>query len=150
MADLRKQINQGITTARSQAGFGTSVIPQHRHNGNDSPKIRYSDLTGVPVAKIYGGAVSDSGVALTPFPKGWSVSRSSTGLYNVTHNLNTTNYVVIANAMAVTPTNDIVFGVLQSAQILANSFQIWMVNYNSNFVGTAFDSAFNFLLFIQE
>jgi len=44
------------------------------------------------------GYVNSNGTAGTPFPSGWSVALTATGRYTVTHNLGTTNYVVLAIA----------------------------------------------------
>jgi hypothetical protein len=50
------------------------------------------------IPRIYSGQVHSGGTAGSPFPSGWSVSGSG-GSYTVTHNLGTTNYVVVANSV---------------------------------------------------
>ena len=48
-------------------------------------------------AKVYGGFVANTGTAsFTYGPSGWTVSRTSAGVTQVTHNLGTTNYAVVA------------------------------------------------------
>lgn len=37
---------------------------------------------------MYSGRVNSDGSAGTPFPPGWSITHNSTGIYQITHNLN--------------------------------------------------------------
>ena len=47
-------------------------------------------------AVIHGGQIVSGGTAGTFFPSGWTVASLGTGHYQVTHNLGTTNYAVVA------------------------------------------------------
>lgn len=79
-------------TSNSNPFTGIQSVPYHTHNGTDSPLV-----TNIPVT-TYGGFVL-SGVAGVPFPIGWTASTSGTGLYTITHNLNSALYSVTASLL---------------------------------------------------
>lgn len=69
-----------------------NVLYFHKHLGTDfSQKL-------APTASLstYGGRVSSSSSAGTPFPSGWSVTNITTGVCQITHNLGNTKYVAVA------------------------------------------------------
>lgn len=72
-------------------GIGNS--PYHIHNGNDAPLIPVNLLKN-----IYFGIVNSDGSKGPIFPTGWSIGNISGGAYNIAHNLNTTNYLVVVSA----------------------------------------------------
>lgn len=67
-------------------------------------------------SRIIGGLVISDGTKGTPFPTGWTSSRSGTGTYVITHNLNTTNYIVTANSATTTTAS------IQIVTVASNSF----------------------------
>ena len=91
----------------------------------------------------YGGKVASGGTAGTPFPSGWTVSLPGTGRYLITHNLNTTNYVVaVTNVSAFSNVGAI-------TNHGSNSFE---VTYYENTVGATWpntNTAFMFTLILQ-
>lgn len=60
--------------------------------------LRYLGVTAgstpAPSATTYAGDVT-SNAAGTIFPAGWSVGHTGTGIYTITHNLASTNYIVM-------------------------------------------------------
>lgn len=66
---------------------------------------RITDLENAVVAlqtaigKIYIGSVTTAGVADNPFPTGWSVSRTSEGVYVVTHNFGDSDGYVVSPSL---------------------------------------------------
>lgn len=55
----------------------------------------YNKATLSSQPKIFIGFVNSGGTAGTPFPSGWSSTRLDPGVYRITHNLSTINYVVL-------------------------------------------------------
>lgn len=96
MKDYSKQRTQGVMQQ-----FGVSLSANTRSTGADSPQVDYNNLLNKPTSSaspVYSGSIIDNGSTAapgTPFPTGWSVSRTSAGVIKVTHNLGTTSYVVI-------------------------------------------------------
>lgn len=86
----------------------------------------------------FGGSVQSSGTANT-LPRGWSVTKPSTGVYTVTHNLNIagTQYSVTASPVGA-PNSGYCSGMAKSN----NSFEFYMANSS----GAAVDCAFDFTL----
>lgn len=69
------------------------LVYNHKHQTYDKTKP-FNGVDGI----IYIGDVSATPAAGAIFPSGWTVgSDAGTGGFNITHNLNTTNYVVVAN-----------------------------------------------------
>ncbi len=54
------------------------------------------------IANFYCGSVDNTGAASTPFPSGWTVSKTGTGEFTIVHNLNRTDYAVVAIASSAT------------------------------------------------
>ena len=94
-----------------------------------------TDSLGIP--RIFWGYVNANGTAGIPFPKGWTSSLSLV-TYTITHNLATTNYVVIAIALLA---NTERFAEIQARNI--NNFQLKI--YSG---GTQTDTNFMFILLI--
>lgn len=58
---------------------------------------------GFPLPTVLGvGFVNAAGTAGGVFPTGWTVTNLSAGRYEITHNLNSTNYVVLLTPLAAT------------------------------------------------
>ena len=93
-------------------------------------KIRLGALN----PSTFGGNVV-SGAAGTLFPSGWTVTHTSTGVYTITHNLNTTAYAVVITL--VTP--GLIAAVTSRA---ANSFQV----STENLTPAAANGDFDFIL----
>jgi hypothetical protein len=91
------------TTLPSISDGGTTVAQFSASNGVVAPiGVRFggasSTLAAVPnTLGIYHGRVSSVGVAVE-LPSGWSSAQISTGVYEITHNLNTLEYSVIPTA----------------------------------------------------
>lgn len=108
--------------------FGVSIIPNTRSTGSDSPQVDYNNLLNKPASAavpIYSGMVVSGGTAGSFFPSGWTVTDDGTGHYTVTHNLGTTSYSVVANAVAE--------GLLTTIYShLSDSFDIVIVNLSNS------------------
>lgn len=82
--------------------YGVSTVPNTASTGADSPRVNYKDLVNKPTgtsSPLYSGYVVSGGTAGAPFPSGWTVTSLGTGAYQVTHNLGTTNYIVVATPL---------------------------------------------------
>lgn len=80
------ELTQRVATLEGRMG-------SHTHQKFDGTQP-YDTIFGI----IYVGDVSATPAAGTIFPTGWTVgSDAGTGGFNITHNLNTTSYVVVAN-----------------------------------------------------
>lgn len=76
------------------AQFQPVPTPVHFHDGMNTPKISYNNLTDLPAAvttNSYGCSINSDGTGT--LPTGWS-SALATGDYTITHNLGTTSYGV--------------------------------------------------------
>ena len=87
--------------------------------------------TAASGSKMYFGGVSSSGSAVR-LPSGWSCEQLSTGVYRVTHNLSTTNCIVI-----VTTAND----ALEYVDKFSASFTV-----QTSSGGVAVNTAFDFIM----
>lgn len=93
--------------------------------GSTTAKIKdfYLDSTGLVKANGTAGAI---------FPTGWTVATTGAGVYVITHNFGTTNYVPIVTANSGLPT---MIGVVT---IQANDFTVVTYDSTGNLVDTAF------------
>lgn len=87
--------------------------------------------------KTYGGVVTSTGTAGTPFPSGWTAGKNATGDYTVTHNLGTTNYVVVGSAISGGK-------ILLWSQSSSDGNQFNILTFNT--AGTSTDTTFSFIL----
>jgi hypothetical protein len=87
--------------------------------------------------KIYLGRVSSAG-AISNAPSGWTSSQDSTGRYTVTHNLNTTSYLILLTANMGAGITRIVYHTSEAL----NSFGI----ASDDETGAASNSSFHFAL----
>ena len=116
-------IQQAIDQNATANQFAVSDTPFHTHNGADSQRFSFKNLSDVPnsyyqkagfavtvnstetglefdkVNSGYAGYVNSDGTA-GHLPSGWSSSTTGTGQYTVTHNLGTANYSAIAMSYA--------------------------------------------------
>ncbi len=99
----------------------------HRHKGFDKSKT----LT----PKCYSGFVNADGTAGS-LPMGWSSTKTGTGAYTVTHNLNLSDYAVVMTG------GGSQIGIFATATRGANSFTC----VTDNNLVAATDCAFNFIL----
>lgn len=135
MEDLNKQIKKGISQSRSQSGFGVSLVPNHTHNGVDSP-VLYS-----PTTTYIGFVPSDGDIGGTLeviLPVGWSIEYSGTGEYIVHHNLGSGLYSCVATA---TQSTDVVVECVISP--FANEVDFFWFNGGA---ATPQDTSFSFIL----
>lgn len=103
--------------------------------------IYYYDFTNNVWRKVGGtdafiGYVDSSGSAGTPFPSGWTVTRSGTGSYVVTHDIGNTNYVFSLVPMSA----NVVSGSTSRAN---NSFE---ADFYDNTSGSGVNTDFMFIL----
>lgn len=75
----------------ADTGYDLGAVGSPWRNFNLAGDFNYQ-LVAQPVT--YYGYVNSNGTEGTPFPSGWSSSNDGTGLYTVTHNLDTTSYSV--------------------------------------------------------
>jgi len=95
------------------------------------------EVTGM---KLYHGEVTSNGTAGTPFPTGWTASRTSEGVYLVTHNLSgSSDYTVQATMDDTTEANRVVI------ERDSNSFDIEVTDEN----GDPDDGGVNFIVIYQ-
>jgi hypothetical protein len=106
-AALSFPLDQNTRFALKKGGFilcgtvtltsGAATIYDHRIRGGSIPIVSLASGGGSG-GGCYVGHVASGGSAGTPFPSGWSVAHTSTGVYTITHDLGDTNYEV-----AITP-----------------------------------------------
>ena len=96
---------------------------------------KYCDAN-VPEAGFF-GLVNSDGTSGTPFPTGWTSTRTAQGRYQIDHNLGSTNYVVLLTIA------DNAFFFFNLFARNTNDFQVRMVDVTNTFQ----DAAFNFALF---
>ncbi len=89
----------------------------------------------------FAGHVNSDGSAGTPFPAGWTVSRSSAGIYVVTHNLADAGYVVQLQVIAT-----LAITIANLSSIGSNSFEVRLYNHITGDTWSATDTAFGFVL----
>ncbi|MDE2232903.1 MAG: hypothetical protein KGJ90_02110 [Patescibacteria group bacterium] len=103
--DIRQIVREEIALSRQQAGYGTTLVPFHKHNGIDSPQL---EVNNIKQFMFFGNVTAVGGIGFI-FPNGWTLSTDGTTLVStITHNLNTTNYIVLTtsvNANLLNPTN---------------------------------------------
>lgn len=96
---------------------------QFKINGTDGTVCVYDSVNGVWLCvganTVFTGLVTSGGSASTPFPTGWSVQKTATGAYAVTHNLGHQNYSIIIfaygtqlRAVSITNKSDDTFAIL--------------------------------------
>lgn len=86
---IRALVRQEIQANSSASRFKVNTTPRHIHNNVDSPFTFQPILT-------YIGEVNADGTAVL-LPNGWTSVGSGTGVYTITHNLNSTYYRIVAN-----------------------------------------------------
>ena len=91
--DVARIVQDELKKQQRTDMFSVAKVPFHTHNGIDSPPLR-----GSTTGTVYYGFVNNSTSAGTPFPEGWSVVNNGTGDCTITHNLGTTEYVVLATS----------------------------------------------------
>jgi hypothetical protein len=88
---------------------------------------------------LYAGSVASDGTAIR-LPQGWTSSRTSTGLYTITHNLGTTNYAPIVTAFLNGGTG------FRAAQVHTQSANSFVIDIAVS--GTDTDSSFSFVVIL--
>lgn len=129
MEDLQTQLDE----LKKKVNDNYILFINHQHQDFDkSPKLN---------SKRYIGYVTSGGAKGTPFPDNWLLSKTSTGVYQISHNLGFTNYVVLAIPFSATPAADLTWAVLSGRS--AKSCTITFVSST----GTLINSDFNFVLY---
>lgn len=101
-AYIRQIVREEISKSNSGGRFNIQNLPYHTHNGVDAPFALQPLVTYIGLIGFHG--------TVGILPTGWTAVYGSTGQYQVTHNLGTIQYVVVAsaagNAAFVDITND--------------------------------------------
>ena len=92
--------------------------------------------------KTFGGIVDASGNPQTPFPIGWTSTKTATGEYTVTHNLNRLTYTVVVTPSGSSAGTDNVAWTIPTQNL--NTFTVSFVQ--SNVPATSINTNFNFIL----
>ena len=92
--------------------------------------------TWLTVQGGFAGAFDSAGDAGSPFPTGWTVSRTGTGNYLITHNLGTTEYSVVATPLGT-------YNIVQVASRNSNTFELYSVDRAT---GNVSNTGMNFVL----
>lgn len=119
-----EQVKQMIEEYAQTSVFTVARVPYHLHNGIDSPLLPSTSTN------LLSAHVKSDGTALKPFPAGWTVSTSATGIYTIVHNLGTTDYCCFVSAEALTGFYFINPSANQVVVITSNTSN---VNTNANF-----------------
>jgi hypothetical protein len=90
----------------------------------------------VRVGATYVGAFNSAGTTQTPFPTGWSLNKTGTGTYEITHNLGTTSYTVTATPLGA-------YNIVQVASRNSNTFELYAVDRAT---GSLANTGMNFIL----
>jgi hypothetical protein len=132
--------NQGsgfdLGRLNQQTPYTFQNVPFHTHNGIDSPNVYQPQIT-------YTGTVTYLGQAFRnlPFPDGWSVARAGTGVYSVTHGLNTLLYTVMVTQLLTTPPDALAIPIVIDLSAIG-----FTVRWFSAVDGSPQDTAFMFNL----
>lgn len=132
---IQKMIDASISDAMS---FATKKYGDTPTDALQLVPKKYVDGRGIS----YAGAFSTSAAILSPFPTGWSVNKTGTGKYTVTHNLGATNYVVVVLPINYAANVDNVCITIPTRG--ANSFTIEVVQ--SDLPGTYINTDLNFIV----
>ncbi len=145
--ELSGQINrnfsrQNIRPNESSALDQTLGVKQTKTTENANSKF-YQGQVDFPQPSIFGfGKVTSSGAKGLPFfSDRWSVIRNSTGIYTITHNIGNTLYVPFIQAVETV-------GNARTCTI-SSLTENTMVIRTFNSSGTATDTDFHFIVFIQ-
>lgn len=159
---VRELVQQEIANSANLKQYTVAPVSYHTHNGIDSQKFPFLNLKDVPnsysgkagnnvivnstgtglefsLGKTYYMGQVVSGAAGAFFPDGWSVANPSTGLYNITHTLSTSNY----SASALTISGSVAHIITGHLYISPTTFQLEIYNnsgssVNDDFVFTVF------------
>lgn len=127
---IRQIVREELARSNGASRFAINNIPYHTHNGVDSNFIASPTI-------VYTGHVAYqddfTGSGQFFLPSGWTATRALTGIYTVTHNLNTLLYGVVASATQ--STNETVFPVINPLQ---NSFDVSWFDDTGAFKNTSF------------
>lgn len=118
-------IQQEMHKSQQVQRFNLNSIPRHTHNGIDSPSVFQ------PVFS-YAGQINPDGTVVL-LPSGWTITVSGTGVYTITHKLNTLLYTVNANCIFVNSYN--VVSITKNANnFIVNTFFYPATPFNSGFM----------------
>lgn len=135
---IRSIVRSEIQAAASSSRYQLTSIPRHIHNDIDSPYALQPVLTYVGYVRSDGKLTTavpgtESGI----FPSGWSVTKTGTGTYKITHNLNTRNFIVVATCVSA----------LAAIEVsLHDATSVTLETFSFAPGATATDENFNFML----
>lgn len=135
--DIRRQNIKGEESSALAQTLGIKAVKK----SDNANTISYSGQVDFPQPSVVGfGRVTSAGARSTPFLSDkWVISKGGTGLYTITHNLGFTNYVVSVTA------SDVNARIISIGGETATKFDIRTFNTS----GTATDTAFHFIVYIQ-
>lgn len=132
--DVQKQIQQGIGQTSQLNRFNVGNTQRHIHNDVDAPYAFQPILNYVGQITLDGSSTA----VVSMLPKGWTVAHTaSSGIFTVTHNLNTLLYSIAVTPLFAGNTFEVA-NVVQNA----NSFTVRTFFYPAQLA----DQAFNFIL----
>lgn len=126
------------TISTTPTGAPRDVYGQVKINSADGSICFYDTANGVwrCVRNGYVGAFDSAGATGTPFPTGWSLNKTGTGSYVITHNLGTASYAVVATPLGA-------YNIVQVASRGSTSFEILAVDRAT---GALANTGMNFIL----
>ena len=126
------------TVSATPTGKPRDVYGQVKINSADGSVCFYDTANSVwrCMRNGYVGAFDSAGNTGTPFPTGWSLSKTGTGTYLITHNLGTTSYAVVATPLGA-------YNIVQVASRNSNTFELYAVDRAT---GGASNTGMNFIL----
>ena len=128
--DVITIVNRVLNEYAIRNQYAVTPIPVHSHTGTDSPYVDYYNLDNRPII----GSIASTGSS-TRLPLTWTVSKTATGTYLITHNLGISTYIT---QIMIQGTAANMFSVNQTT----NSFTV----YTFNSAGAATDMSFNFII----
>lgn len=118
-------------------GYIDEKISTHIHNGSEAVRINANtDVIGLTGYVVYAGIVTIGGTGNT-LPSGWTASKTSTGNYDVVHNLN-----IFPNFIVITPIINATFATIPGQGLTDFTVRGWDTS------GAATNIGFNFVLVV--
>jgi len=126
------------TVSATPTGSPRDVYGQVKINSADGSICFYDTANSVwrCIRNGYAGAFDSAGNTGTPFPTGWSLNKTGTGSYVITHNLGTASYSVVATPLGA-------YNIVQVASRGSTSFELLAVDRAT---GALANTGMNFIL----
>jgi hypothetical protein len=98
-AAIRRIVQEEIQRNAGASRFGLKEISHHTHNGIDSLPTFQPTITYIGMIGLTG--------TIAILPTGWTCAYQPTGIYQITHNLNSLLYVVVTSPLGLTGVVDV-------------------------------------------